>query len=116
MVNTSAKYQTTEKEKLPTYVALFVGGVIGGVGGWFLGIFGVLAVEDYIMSLDRSGIVACGAVGGGMIGGLMYFHGYDHGKTDTSIEETRLCHERLKDLEQENRDLKKQLRKAQDSA
>ena len=51
-----------------------------------------------------------------MIGGLMYFYGYDHGKTDTSIEETRLCHERWKDLEQENRDLKKQLRKAQDSA
>ena len=50
-----------------------------------------------------------------MIGGLMYFHGYDHGEIDKSIEETRLFHERWKDLEQENRDLKKQLREAQDS-
>ncbi len=81
VMNTLAKHQTTEKEKLPVL-----------------------------------GILLAGGVGGGIIGGLIYFQGYDHGIIDTSIEETRLCNERMSDLEQENRNLKKQLRKVQGSA
>ena len=75
-----------------------------------------MVVESYLGPLDRSGIITCGGVGGGMIGGLIYFQGYGHGKTDTSIEKKRLCHERMSDFEQENRDLTIHLRKAQGSA
>ena len=110
-----ATNEPMKKEKLPVLGALLLGGVLGGLFGFVLSAFGLSVVEWQMGPLGRSGILSCGTVGGGVIAGGLYFHGYRHGKDDTMSEATQLGLARQSDLEQQIRNLKKQLREPQDS-